>query len=185
MAFAPDFAQASGIILILALARMIEALTGPASALVEMIGHRLLPLLNGIAGVTVLIVLQFVLTPEYGALGAATAVAVGVNVTSTLSLIEAYFLYDLQPYSRALVRPFAIAIVSTLLMAWLGSLIGLGALAGPAGLAELTGADRGVAVVAVYSLGILVTLALIVRYGLRAEDAHALGSIGRWLRGST
>lgn len=170
LAFAPEFAAAAGVILILALGRMAEALMGPACSLIEMLGHRFLPLFNGLVGVVTLVTLQYLLAPTYGAMGAAIAAAVAINVTSLLSLLEGYFIYNLQPYQKSLIKPFSIALASTALMAWLEDL------ARPAGnLAEMTAAW----------LGFFITMTLVVRYGFRPEDVRALGRLGRWLKGTS
>lgn len=167
--FKPEFRAAADIILILAAGRMFEALTGPACTLIEMLGHHMLPLINGIIGVAALVILGVVLTPEHGAMGAAIAAAIGINTTAILSLVEAYVLYRLQPYQLSLAKPFAIALASSVLMAELSDM------ARPAGNpAEMTAA----------ALGLFITVTLVVRYGLLPEDVRALGRIGRWIKGT-
>lgn len=164
-----EFHAAASVVLVLALGRMLEALTGPACTLVEMLGHRALPLINGMLGMVTMITLQYFLTPTYGATGAAIAAAAGMNVTSGLSLLEAYLIYNLQPYRRALARPLVIVLVCTLMV------IAVTQYAGRLG--DVWGAASAFA-------GFALTLVFLVRYGFAAQDVAALGRIGRWLKSS-
>lgn len=163
-----EFYAAAPVVLVLALGRMLEALAGPACTLIEMLGHRTLPLLNGLLGVTTMVTLLFFLAPTYGATGAAIAAAAGINVTSALSLLEGHLIYRLQPYRRSLVRPFAIVLVCTLIM------IGISDYAG-----KLNNALEMSSVAILFTT----TLVLLVRYGFNSEDVAALGRIGRWIKG--
>lgn len=168
--FLPDeFYGAASVVLVLALGRMLEALTGPACTLVEMLGHRTLPLINGILGIITMITLQYFLAPIYGATGAAIAAAAGINVTAGLSLIEVHLIYRLQPYRRSLVRPFSIVLVCTVIMVALSDYAG-----------QLNNALEMSSV----AVGFTLTIVLLVRYGFSSDDVDALGSIGRWLKGS-
>lgn len=164
-----EFYAAAAVVLVLALGRMLEALTGPACTLIEMLGHRTLPLINGVLGVTTLFVLQYFLVPAYGATGAALAAAAGINVTSGLSLVEAHLIYQLQPYRRSLARPFSIVLACTLIMI---------------GVTDYAGQLNNTLEMSTAAVSFTLTLVLLVRYGFDSEDVAALGRIGRWLKGN-
>lgn len=162
--FEKEYRLAGGVILILVLGRIVEGMTGPASALIEMIGGRALPLLNGIVGLTTLIALQVWLTPMLGPLGAAVAAAVGLNVTAIMSLIEAWAFFGLQPYRLSLLRPIAVAVGASLIA---GMILPKVSLIGPG-----------------YSLivsvaGVFLTVWALVRWGFEARDVAALGRLGK------
>lgn len=165
-----EFYGAASVVLVLALGRMLEALTGPACTLVEMLGHRALPLINGSLGVITMITLQYFLAPTYGATGAAIAAAAGINVTSGLSLLEAHLIYRLQPYRRSLVRPFTIVLVCTLVMIFA---------------TDYAGRLSNTLEMSTVAICFTMTLVLLVRYGFGSQDVAALGRIGRWLKGNT
>jgi len=166
--FSKDYQVAGGVILILALGRIIEGLTGPSSALIEMMAGRLLPLFNGLAGLTTLFVLQYWLTPEYGAVGAAVAAAAGLNVTAILSLGESWIFFRLQPYRLSLLRPLAVSSGAALIAGLVLPQI-----------AKLGAAASVVAGVVAVALSLLV----LVRWGFEPRDVAALGRVGRVLSG--
>lgn len=162
--FSKDYQVAGGVILILALGRIMEGLTGPSSAMIEMMAGRLLPLINGLSGLTTLFVLQYWLTPEYGAVGAAVAAAAGLNVTSILSLGETWIFFRLQPYRLSLLRPLAVASGAALFAGLV-----LPQVAKFGAVASITG---GLAAVAL-------SIFLLVRWGFEPRDVAALGRVGR------
>lgn len=167
----PEFQAAAAAIAILCAGRVLEAATGPASAIIEMLGHHLLPAFNGLLGFTVLLGIGVILIPQPGALGgvtgAAIAAATGLNVTALLSLIQAGLLYKLVPYDRHLMRPFGTA----LLLA--------GAIAAFIPASNLWSTPIGI----IAGISVLLTsLVILIRYGLSQEDANALGRIGKLLR---
>ncbi len=88
---------------ILVAARGIEAIVGPASTIVEMIGHRALPLLNSFIAIALWIGLALWLMPGHGALGMAIAVAVAVVASTYAATLELQIADGLSP-----VRPQAL-----------------------------------------------------------------------------
>lgn len=166
-ALTPEFQVAGSAIVILCVARIVEAATGPSSAIVEMLGHRGLPLLNGLAGLAVLLVLGFALIPEQGVTGAAWAAAFGMNTTAILGLVQTQVLFRLNPYTRLMMRPLALGILLGALLFGLGD--ALNTFGPPFGLVSAV-------------FGFMVSLLILVRYGIGPEDALALGRFGRILR---
>ena len=160
----PEFQAAAAAIAILCLGRVVEAATGPSSAIVEMLGHRLLPAINGLAGLAALLGLGVWLIPQYGVTGAAVAAATGLNVTALLGLLEGHFLFRLWPYDKQIARPLLVSVLTTgVLMALVPVSANWPA---PVGI---------VAAVAGFALAFLI----IVRLGLSHDDAEALGRLGK------
>jgi len=163
----PEFQAATVAIAILCAGRVFETATGPSSAIIEMLGHKLLPALNGILGLAVLLGLSFQLVPAYGISGAAVAAALGLGTTALAALFETAVLYRLVPYSRETLRPLFLAIV---LAGGISAMV-------PASTAwdAPTGISAAVA-------SLVAALVIIVRYGLSNHDAEALGKLGRLVR---
>jgi O-antigen/teichoic acid export membrane protein len=162
--YRPEVREALPLLWILVVARVLEAIVGPAATIVEMIGHRILPLVNSFAAVALWAALAAWLTPTQGALGMAIAVGAATLVGAWAATIELRFSDGLSPFDRKLVQGLAIA------------LAGVGAMA----LAEhlLTGPARFAAVLALWAATSWLTL----RYTLTRDDRLALGGFARTLR---
>ncbi|MBO9602120.1 MAG: oligosaccharide flippase family protein [Novosphingobium sp.] len=152
------------ILALLASARAAEAVVGPASAIVEMIGHRLLPLLNSAISVALLAGLAWWLVPLDGAWGMAIAAAAATVAPAYAATVELGISDGVSPLDPRLLSGLALA------------LIGLAAMWG---IAEVFhGPAR------FFSLLVLWALAswLALRHGLSREDREGLGGFGRTLR---
>lgn len=166
--FRPDYAAATGVIIVLTAGRITEALMGTSAAVVEMLGHRALPLLNNALGLLTLFVLQYYLKVDYGIMGIAIATAAGFNVISILSLMEAYFIYDLSAWNRKTWHPLLVSLGLSIFM----------------GVTFYLADYLPHYIHFSYALvSIFFALMFLVRFGLSLEDAKALGRIGRWFRG--
>ena len=152
------------ILAILSVARALEAIVGPAGTIVEMIGHRALPLLNSIIAVIAWIALALWLTPTQGAFGMAIAVSAAIILSTYAAALELGISDRLWPFDRKLLQALAIASV------------GIGAMA----LVEyLTGGPiRFASNMAIWAITSWFTL----RYGLTREDRLAFGRLSRQLR---
>ena len=162
--YRPEAMAALPMLWILVAARGIEAVVGPASTIVEMIGHRALPLLNSAIAILLWTLLVWWLVPLYGALGMAAAVAAAVVASTYAATLELQLADNLSPFDRKLFQGLGLALVGVALMAggeWL--------LDGPARFA-------------VEILLWATTSWLALRYGLTREDRLALGGLSRRLR---
>jgi O-antigen/teichoic acid export membrane protein len=159
-----EAAPALAILVVLATSRALEAIVGPASAIVEMIGHRLLPLLNSLLSVGVWLALAFWLAPTMGAWGMALAVAAATVVPTYAATIELRISDGVSPFDRKLFQGLGLA------------LIGLAAMAGAVWL--LHGLVRFAALMLIWPVTSWFTL----RYGLTREDREGLGGFARRLR---
>jgi O-antigen/teichoic acid export membrane protein len=102
--FAPGSEAALSVLLVLLAARAGEAVIGPATPIVEMVGHRALPLINSVIGLIAWLVLALWLVPAYGALGMAIAVSVAVVITAWAAVIELKMSDGLSPLGRGFWR---------------------------------------------------------------------------------
>jgi O-antigen/teichoic acid export membrane protein len=159
-----EAAAALPILIILSTARALEAIVGPAGTIVEMIGHRALPLLNSLIAVLLWVALAFWLTPAYGALGMAIAVASAIVVSTYAAAIELQLSDRLWPFDRKLGQGLAVALAGIAAMALVEVLTG--------------GPVRFAADMIIWAVTNWFTL----RFGLTREDRLALGGLSRRLR---
>lgn len=159
-----EAAAALPLLAILSAARAAEAIVGPAATMVEMIGHRALPLLNSLIAALVWLVLALWLTPFQGAFGMAIAVSAAILASSYAAAVELRVSDGLSPFDRKLFQGLAVAFAGVGAMALVEHLAG-----GPLR----------------FGLNMLLWAAtswLTLRYGLTREDRLALGGLSRRLR---
>ncbi len=166
-AFAPGSAAALPLLVILLVARAGEAVIGPATPIVEMVGHRALPLINSIIGLSLWLMLGLWLVPVYGATGMAIAVSVAVVVTAWLAVVELKVSDRLTPFGTGFWRAAAVG-VATVGLLWTA-----GEFMSPFGARV-----RALVLFALF----WPILWLGLKLGLDAQDKAALGKFGRTLR---
>jgi O-antigen/teichoic acid export membrane protein len=149
---------------VLVAARALEAIVGPATPIVEMTGHRMLPLLNSITGAALWAVLAAWLVPTMEAMGMAIAVAAATILVAYAATLELRISDGLTPFDSKLFRGLAIALVGLALMALAAYLF------------------RGPARFASVFLFWAAASWCALRFGLIRSDREALGSLGRRLR---
>ncbi|SMF73896.1 lipopolysaccharide biosynthesis protein [Allosphingosinicella indica] len=162
--YRPEAAAALPLLTILVAARAAEAIVGPATPIVEMTGHRALPLVNSLIGVGLGAALAALLVPAHGALGMAIAVAAATVTITYAATLELRFSDGLSPFDRKLLIGFSVAIAGVALMA----------------LAEQF--TRGPARFVSVTLLWVMTSWVALRLGLTRTDREALGGIARRLR---
>lgn len=161
-AFAPGAEAALMVLIILLAARAAEAALGPATPIIEMIGHRGLPLANSLAGLAIWLGLGIWLVPEMGATGMAIAVSAAVVLTALLAIVELYVADRVSPFGHGFLRAlFAAAACIALL--W-----GIGELLDPFG--------QRIRALTLFAL-FWPTLWLALKWGLLDEDKQGLGKL--------
>lgn len=162
--YRPEAIAALPLLYVLLAGRAVEAAVAPAATIVEMTGHRGLPLLNSLIGASVWALLAVWLTPNLGMFGMAIAVAVATVVMPTAAAIELRASDGLSPFDRTFVKCLAVALPGVALMGLTEYLAG--------------GPVRFVIVHLIWAPTTWLTL----RFGLRREDREALGGFARRLR---
>jgi len=162
--YRPEAQAALPLLFILVGARAIEAIVGPATAIVEMIGHRILPLLNSFIAIALWIGLAFWLVPDHGAIGMAIAVGAATIASTYAATIQLQVSDGLNPFDRKLLQALALGLAGCAAMA----------------LAEyfLRGPARFAACAVLWAATSWLTL----RFGLSRDDRLALGGLSRALR---
>jgi O-antigen/teichoic acid export membrane protein len=162
--YRPETMAALPLLYILVAARAAEAIVGPATPIVEMTGHRILPLVNSLAGVAVWILLAWLLVPAMGAAGMAIAVGLATLVIAYAATLELQLSDGLTPFDRKLFLGLAVALVGVALM-YLASM-------------TLRGPVRFGAEILLWAAASWAAL----RLGLTRGDRESLGGVGRALR---
>ncbi|MBA3677597.1 MAG: lipopolysaccharide biosynthesis protein [Sphingosinicella sp.] len=161
--YRPEAAAALPLLYILVSARAAEAIVGPATAIVEMTGHRGLPLLNSLVGVALWALLARWLVPSLGEIGMALAVGAATIAIAYAATIELQVSDRLSPFDNLLLRGLGIGLCGVALMAIVEALSG-----GPA---------RFAAILVLWAATSWCTL----RFGLSQADREALGGFARRL----
>jgi O-antigen/teichoic acid export membrane protein len=162
--FGSEVMAALPLLYILVAARAAEAIVGPATPIVEMTGHRLLPLVNSLLGAAVWAALGLLLVPRYGAAGMAVAVGAATVAIAYAATLELRIAEGLSPFDSKLFRGLAVALAGVALMALA---------------AHFTrGPLRFACVLALWAAASWCAL----RFGLVRGDREALGGLARRLR---
>ena len=97
--FGKGFTGGATVLLILAAGQLVNAATGPTGALLTMTGKQKWELANTISMVAFNFLLNLVLIPTMGLIGAAIATAVSIATINGLKLVQVYMLFGLQAYN--------------------------------------------------------------------------------------
>lgn len=161
--YRPEAMAALPLLTILAAARAVEAIVGPATPVVEMTGHRLLPLVNSLVAVLLWLGLALLLVPRIHATGMAFAVGAATIAQAWAATLELSLSDRLSPFDRKLFLGLGAALVGCALMA---------------GAERLThGPLRFACVLLLWAAASWTAM----RLGLTRTDREALGGFGRAL----
>ncbi|WP_082256460.1 oligosaccharide flippase family protein [Haloferax sp. ATB1] len=118
--FTNQYTAASAAVVPLSLGYLINASFGPEGMVLEGLGHTRLTLLNTFVLVSTNGVLDLLLVPVLGVLGAGIATGTALTVAGLVGVIEIYYIRGVHPYSAQLMRvwvaiafPLAVGIVMT------------------------------------------------------------------------
>lgn len=162
--YRPEAMAALPLLYVLVAARAIEAIVGPATAIVEMTSHRGLPLLNSLIGAAIWAGLTLLLVPRHGAMGMAVASAVAIVAVAYAATVELKLSDGLSPFDRKLFIGLGVALAGIALM----------------GVAEhfTHGPARFASVLLLWTL----TSWCALRFGLVRGDRLAFGGFARKIR---
>lgn len=166
-AFAPEAMAALPLLVILIIGRAGEAVVGPATPIVEMIGHRVLPLVNSVIGLAAWAITGWFLVPQMGATGMAVAVSVGTVLIAWAATLELRVSDKLTAFDGPALRLLGVTLAA----------VGLLWLAGSA-LAPLGARPRAIGLLLLF----FPVLWMVLRLGLSRTDRTALGGAAKKLR---
>ncbi len=119
--FGSDYIYTGALVLVvLTIAQFVNCVTGGVGSTLTMTGKQNIEMINNIAMVIINIVLNYFLITAYGVVGAAIATGISIVVINLLRLLEVYFIYKIQPYSRYFIPGIVCGIVSALALYLIG-----------------------------------------------------------------
>lgn len=163
--FGQSFLDGSQALAILAWASLVATATGTNGALLDMTGHTRLKLVNALAGLLTGVLLNVILIPRLGILGAACAALATTAVIESLRLVQVYLLLRMHPYDASFLKPIAAGLLAVVALL----------------LARPVLADQPGYVPAIVGSSILLVVyaSVLVLAGLEPQDRAVLGRLAR------
>lgn len=112
LTFGPEYAAGSTTLSILAAGFFVHALLGPNGETLTAIGRTKTIMWANVATAAANVVLNLLLIPAYGFLGAGIATAASYAVLNGIYSVQLYRLSGIQPFTPRLVRPGAVGVVA-------------------------------------------------------------------------
>jgi len=114
--FGPGFSLGTSVLISLSFAQLVNAGVGSVGFMLTMTGRHRLELLNSILLGLSNVLLNLLLIPKYGVLGAGIATGVSIAAMNVLRLVQIYVLYGIHPYKTAYWKPLTAGIIASI--AW-------------------------------------------------------------------
>jgi O-antigen/teichoic acid export membrane protein len=161
--FGESYVGGATALIILGWANLFNTSTGICGAMLDMSGYTKLKLLNSIITMSVTLIINLLLIPIYGLVGAAIAALISIVIINTLRVIEIFVLFRLQPYNVGFLKPIIAGFVSILLSYVFSN--------------TLLPDSSVISILINISLLVLSYFAFILMLGLSAEDRMVLRSV--------
>ena len=110
--FGEDFIAGAMALRILAVAELVDAMTGICGVIIDMTGHTRLKLANSVTQLVLAISVNILLIPRFGLLGAAVGALIVNAVINNLRMVEVWYLYRILPFNRTFIKPTLAALVA-------------------------------------------------------------------------
>ena len=110
--FGLGFVQASSCLSILVIAHLFGSISGLPSSIIFMSGKSDITFKNNFAMLLLNIMLNYLLIPKYGILGAAIATGISLVLIAFIRIIEVYYLMKIHPFKMDLWKPLAGGLIS-------------------------------------------------------------------------
>ncbi|MGQ9673138.1 MAG: oligosaccharide flippase family protein [Candidatus Aminicenantales bacterium] len=104
-------------LVVLCMGQLVNCLTGPGGYMISMSGRTAISLANA-SGVLVLnLILNLILIPRHGVLGAAVAVSLALSLVNVVRLIEVWLILRIHPYRVDFLKPVGAGIFASFVLA--------------------------------------------------------------------
>jgi len=103
--FGEEFTPGVKCLIILCIGWLIHSGVGSVGIMISMIGRPKLNLLNVSSILFLNIILNLILIPEYGIVGAALATTLSISLIRIITLLEVYFILRIHPYQTDILKP--------------------------------------------------------------------------------
>jgi len=110
--FGPEFIAGSSALVILACAQLVTVMVGSVGLILVMSGKQNLMMYNTLGICLFNILLNYLLIPPYGIMGAAVASTISIIIFHTIMLLEVYAFFRIHPYNKKFFKPVIIGIVT-------------------------------------------------------------------------
>jgi O-antigen/teichoic acid export membrane protein len=111
--FGEEFVAAYPALVILAVGQLINYSSGVTVDVIKMIGRSGLMLANTVLDVSSYVLLNLLLVPRYGLVGAAWAAAAELVISNLVRAVEVWVITRMHPYSRAFAKPLLAGLGAT------------------------------------------------------------------------
>jgi len=118
--FGEDYTEGASALIILAIAGLIKVGTGMGGIIIDMTGYTKMKLVNSIIRLATFIILDLLLIPKWGVVGAAIAVLGGEGGVNILRMVQVFFIFRILPFNRSFFKPI-LATAGAVLMVTLTS----------------------------------------------------------------
>jgi len=103
--FGNEYADGAAALIILAVANFIKVSTGMGGIIIDMAGYTKLKLINSFVRLALYIILDYLLIPRWGLIGASVAVLVGEGSVNLLRLLQVYLIFRILPFNLSFIKP--------------------------------------------------------------------------------
>lgn len=159
-----EYTEGALCLIILCCAQLINCGVGSSGFIIMMTGRTKISLFNTLAVFGMIVGLNFLLTPDYGAVGAALSLGISIGIINIVRIVEVYLLLKIHPYSLDYIRPLVAGGVTLIIMI-LGKTVTFGI-------------ENDLYVSLIKSFIILFTYVLIlVKLGINKEDSLILEQV--------
>ena len=115
--FGSVFTVAAPVLAVLAGAVLVQSFFGPYDTMLQMTGYSKICFINGVAGLAVHAMLNMLLIPSYGMIGAAWALSAVYLLLGAARVTEVRMFLGIHAFSISLLKPFAAGITSAVVLA--------------------------------------------------------------------
>ncbi len=123
--FGTSFIQASSCLSILVIAHLVSSTSGLPSSIIFMSGRSDITFKNNFALLVLNSVLNYLLIPKYGILGAAIATGISLVLMTFARIIQVYYLMAIHPFKIDLWKPLTAGSISMLIIFSLYTIFGI------------------------------------------------------------
>jgi O-antigen/teichoic acid export membrane protein len=111
--FGADFIAGATAMRILAVAELVDALTGICGVIIDMTGQTRLKVTNSTVQLALAIGVNILLIPRFGLLGAAVGALIVNAVINNLRMVQVWYLFRILPFNRTFLKPLAAGLTAT------------------------------------------------------------------------
>lgn len=114
--FGSDFVLGSTCLVILCIGQIFNTATGPSGLMILMSGRPFITLCTNLLVLTLNVILNLLLIPKYGILGAAVATSGSMACVNIIRLIAVYYLMRIHPYKLSYLKSICASILCILML---------------------------------------------------------------------